>query len=144
MSEASGPVVLDLGDFVPEEYVVRFSINGNPYEVRYQEARVDEVLALLAQAASEQPPRELAESRRKYVTELFRQNLVVGSPEQLGNDLKLVPYSSLRGELDIYAMWAATQSRVKKNDLGAIQVQTPGTHGFLDRLRSWSKRRKED
>jgi hypothetical protein len=111
---SAGPIIFDLGDFVPEEYLIRFSIDGHSYEVRYQEARVDEVLALLSEAASQKPPKELADSRRRYVTELFSQNLTVGDKDQLAADLKLVPYSSLRGELDIYALYVHTQSRVKK------------------------------
>lgn len=133
---------MDLGDFTPETYLVRFSINGTAYAVQYQEARVDEVLSLLAEAeASEgKPTEELARTRRRYVTELFGRNLTVGDKDQLARDLELVPYASLRGDMDIYGLYMHTQNRVKKKpDLGVIPVQTRGLRGYLDRLRSWSK-----
>ena len=135
---------MDLGDFVPQETVMRFSIEGRPYEVRYSEARVDEVLQLMLQAQSQQEPKELIAARRQFVTEFLGKNLSIGDQAQFAEDLKLVPYSSMRGGLDIYALYAATQARVKKNDLGEAEVQTTEQRGFLARLRSWLKPAKAD
>lgn len=136
----SGHVLLDLGDFTPETYLVRFSINGNNYAVQYQEARVDEVLDLLAEAetAQDKPKAELARSRRRYLAELFGRNLHVGDKDQLAKDLELVPYASLRGDMDIYGLYMHVQNRVKKKALNGPQpVQVPVRRGFLDRLRFW-------
>ncbi|MDB5344265.1 MAG: hypothetical protein JWP89_2642 [Schlesneria sp.] len=132
---------MDLGDFVPEKYEIRFSIEGRPYEVRYQEACVDEVLELLSQAEEgTKASKELAERRRRYVTDLFARNLTTGDPVQLESDLKLVPYVSFRGSLDIFSLYTLTQSRVKKNsELGVIPLPTKGLRGFLGRLLSSSK-----
>ena len=132
-------VIMDLADFVPETYVIRFAIEGRPYEVRYAEARVDEVLQLLLESTEKKPLAELIQSRRKYVTELFVQNLVVGDPAQLAEDLKLLPYTSLRDGLDIYVLYVETQSRVKKKPNGALPAQIREPNGFLAKLRSWLK-----
>lgn len=132
VSSTANHVTMDFPDFIPEEYTVTFSINGHPYAVRYGEARVDEVLPLLADTLKEQSSAEQAASRRKYLTELFQKNLVTGDPVQLAEDLKLVPYVSQRGALDIYTLYTHVQLRVKKKpDLGATTVRRRGLLGFL-------------
>ncbi len=88
------PIILDLGDFIPETYLVRFSIDGRKYEVSYAEARVDEVLPLLLEAGEAKDVKQQAVNRRKLVTELFCANCTAGDPEQLRQDLALLPYTS--------------------------------------------------
>lgn len=130
-------VIMDLGDFIPETYVLTFGINGHSYEVRYAEARVDEVLPLLLEATEQKPVPELIRARRAYVTELFTKNLVVGDPVQLAEDLKLLPYSSQRDGLDIYRLYVETQSRVKKKHLGESRAKAAtGLFGLFARLLS--------
>lgn len=136
-------VLMDLPDFVPQEYVIRFRICGRPYEVRYQEARVDEVLALLQDAEDVKPLDQQVKSRRAYVTDLFCRNLVVGDQNQLAEDLKLVPYVSLRGGLDIFQMYQEAQGRVKKKPT-PNREETVAPSGLRGRLRSWLRRVRGD
>ncbi len=130
------PVIMDLGDFIPEQYSILFSIDGRKYEVQYLEARVDEVLPLLVEAGKAEDISDQMKHRRQLVTELFVNNLVVGEPEQLKADLLLVPYTSLRGGLDILRMYAETQSRIKKKDLGVAEVKNRRPFGWLVSLLS--------
>jgi hypothetical protein len=130
-------IIVDLGDFIPEEYVVRFSIEGRKYEVRYKEARVDEVLQVLLDAAKDQPLEDQIAARRRTVTQLFTKNLSVGDPAQLEADLTLLPYTSFKGGLDIFSLYLQVQSRTKKKDPGAPARKTPtGLRGFLASLLS--------
>lgn len=104
------------------------------------EARVDEVIALLADAEkeTESMTTQLAENRRRYVTELFTRNLVSGDAIQLASDLKTVPYVTLRGGMDIHGLYTMIQNRVKKKALsGVMEAQIQAPRGFLGRLRFW-------
>lgn len=129
-------VVVDLFDFVPETYTVRFSIDGYPYVIRYGEARVDEVLEMMLDTASEESIEKQMHKRREIVEKLFCNNVVEGDKEQLRQDLKLLPYRSLREEMDIFTLYLNIQSRVKKKPSGAKRAKARGLSGFLARLRS--------
>jgi hypothetical protein len=131
------PIILDLGDFIPETYLVRFSIDGRKYEVSYAEARVDEVLPLLLEAGESKDLKQQAQSRRKLVTELFCANCTAGDPEQLRKDLALLPYTSLRDSLDILKLYVEVQARVKKkSDLGEGTARRKRPFGLFGRSRS--------
>ncbi len=108
---------MDLGDFIPENYLLRFSIDERKYEIAYAEARVDEVLPLLLEAGDAKDIKKQAENRRKLVTEMCCANCTVGDPVQLRSDLTLLPYTSLRDSLDILKLYVAIQARVKKSPI---------------------------
>lgn len=114
----SNPVVMDLGDFVPEEQQIRFSVSGRNYVVRYSEATVDEVFAMIASEPMGATAMENIERHRRIVTTFLGNHLMEGGKDQLAEDLKAVPYSN-PGGLSIQALFEKIQLRVKKNDPGA-------------------------
>ncbi len=141
---AVNQVIVDLPDFIPEEYTVRFSICGRSYEASYAEATVDEVLVLMAETQeSELVGGARVVARRKVVETFLPKHLVAGEPDQLVSDLKLVPYSSQRGSLDIFTLYNQLTERYRKKDLGAWEEPpTPRPSGLLGRLRSFFVRAK--
>jgi hypothetical protein len=126
-------IILDLPSFVPETYTLRLSIDGRPYVIRYGEARVDEVLEMMLDTAAEDKLDRQMHRRREIVEKLLCSNVVEGDPEQLRQDLKLVPYRSLRDELDIFTLYLKIQSRVKKKPIGRQAGKRSWLHGFLDK-----------
>jgi len=122
MKEAKGEtpnqIIMDAGDFVPEEYTIRFSVGGREYEVAYGEAKVDEVLPMLIEATQAETLEEQMQKRRAAVESFFSRHLTKGDPEQLYKDLDSVPYSSSRESLDILGLYLQIQQRHKKKDLG--------------------------
>jgi len=125
------PYFLDLGDFVPEEYVLEFSIRGNKYRFEYGEASTEDVLRFMLQSQKE----SALEKTRDTVTQFLKLYVVTGDPEQLEKDLALVPYRSQRGGLDLETLLLKVSSeRVKKNEPGAGPETTtasepPGSPG---------------
>lgn len=107
------PIVFDLPDFTPETYEIRFSINGNRYLFRYGEAKVDEVLKLMA--AVDDTTDFIARSRAT-VEGFLTSNCVDGDRDKLKEDLKLVPYRSQRQSLDIIGIMNALNQRFKKKE----------------------------
>jgi hypothetical protein len=139
------PIIIDLHDFIPETYLLRFSIDGRKYEIAYAEARVDEVLPLLLEASDSKDVVKQAASRRSLVTELFCMNCAVGDPVQLRSDLALLPYTSLRDSLDILKCYVEVQARVKKKSgLGEGVTVKQRPSGLFARLRSLFGRAKAD
>jgi phosphoribosylformylglycinamidine (FGAM) synthase PurS component len=127
-------VIIDLPSFVPETYTVRLSIDGRPYVIRYGEARVDEVLEMMLDTASEEKLERQMHRRREIVEKLLCSNVVEGDAEQLRQDLKLVPYRSLRDGLDIFTLYLQIQSRVKKKPIGRQAGKRSWLRGFLAKL----------
>lgn len=114
MPSKDSPLVMDLGDFIPEEYTLRFKIREHSYEVCYAEATVDEVFRMIV----DNPPESaggMMEKRREIVLGFLCGHLKKGDAEQLKKDMVDVPYTSLREGLDIQTLYARLTSRVKKN-----------------------------
>lgn len=125
------PVVMDLGDFVPEEQEITFGIAGHRYRVRFSEATVDEVFAMIA---NEQPPEGqdgAIVKQRAIVSRFLGNHLADGDKDQLAEDLKLLPYS--HGEkLSILELFQRIQLRVKKKrPWGTEQTSTVGATWML-------------
>jgi len=106
--------VMDLEDFIPETYTLRVALNGHKYEFEYGEATVDEVLKLLLKGEED----NAVDKTRSVVVEFLTAHIKEGDSEQLGKDLKDVPYKSTRNGTDIMTLYAAIQQRFegKKND----------------------------
>src|SRR4051812_41390491 len=105
---------MDMGDFVAEEYTLRFTIQGRQYEVRYPEASVDEVLAIMSKQQQPTSQEDEIAGRRRTVTEFFKKHLTTGDPEQLEKDLALVPYMRAGVAFDIQRLYEPLMMRVKK------------------------------
>lgn len=107
-------VIMDLGDFIPEECELRFSIAGRKYECKYTEATVDEVYRILAETGM----KDTMNDRRKSVSAFLAKCLTSGDNAKLADDLALLPYISPSGQLDIAQLYESITKRVKKNGLG--------------------------
>lgn len=107
---------MDLGDFTPEEYELRFSIAGRKYEFKYSEATVDEVYRILGATGM----KDIGSDRRKSVQAFLGKCVTVGDKTQLAADLELLPYISPSGQLDIAELYESITKRVKKNSLGEM------------------------
>lgn len=111
---------MDLGDFIPEEHEIRFAVSGRKYVVRFSEATVDEVFAMIAADPNGPDPRQNIEKHRRIVTAFLSDHLVEGDRNQLAEDLKAVPYATTQS-LSISMLYERIQLRVKKNGPGAAE-----------------------
>lgn len=107
------PIYMDLGDFIPEAYTLRFKISDHAYEFQFAEASVDEVLTLMALQAEKE---DFIEKDRRALLSFLSHHMTRGSPEHLEKDLAAVPYSSKRDSLDIMKILGAVNARFKKKD----------------------------
>ncbi len=131
-------VVVDLLDFIPEQYTVNFGVCGAKYVASYGEATVDEVLVLMAEIDQNWTPKQRMEQHRKIVTEFYSSHLASGDADRLRADLALMPYQSNRGSLDIHTLYQNLTARYPKKELGeAERAPLPSRSGLLARLRSW-------
>jgi hypothetical protein len=115
---ATGPVVMDLQDFIPEHYELKFKIGGRPYVVSYAEASVDEVFHMIAAKPAEDSEQMVAQ-HRGIVTRFLSAHLSEGDPDRLAADLELVPYNRPGAPFDVQRLYAELVMRVKKKDPGA-------------------------
>ena len=109
-------MIVDLMDFIPEEFTLRFSINKHKYEVSYGEASVDEVLKMLVDPKAPENEDFIDKARRSVVEFLVKHAAKDG--EKLREDLKLVPYKSTREGLDIVTLKEHIEQRHKKKENG--------------------------
>jgi len=126
--------VVDLGDFIPKTFKIRFSIEGREYRFEFGEATVDDVLKLLLEGGKEDTMQEA----RRITAEFLVKHAPEGTDrEQLKKDLELVPYQSQRGELDISKLYTVIRQRYQKKDLGAGKAPTRRSlFGWFARSRS--------
>lgn len=111
---------MDLGDFVPQECTMRFSISGREYRIRSVEAHVDEVFSIIAAEQNAKTLEEVQSSHRSIVAKFLSRHVVEGDPEQLRKDLDTVPYApGPDGRLSIARLWVIIRMRVKKKESGA-------------------------
>jgi hypothetical protein len=122
MPDPLDPVIMDLGDFVPEDVQVRFAIAGRRYLVRFPEATVDEVLSMIASQQDPGTPEGRIARHRQIVTNFLQKHLAEGDKNELAEDLKTVPYDGLRN-LTIAGLFDLIQLRVKKNSPGETMNQ---------------------
>lgn len=113
MWHMNGPIYYDLGSFIPESYELKFSISGHSYRFSYGEATVDDMLKLML---AEDEGKDFVDKSRVTVEAFLCKNLVEGDAKQLAEDLKIVPYKSKRGELDIMGILEAINGRFKKKE----------------------------
>lgn len=112
-------IFMDLGDFVPQECTMRFSISGREYRFRFVEAHVDEVFLLISAEQEAKTVEEVQRSHRNVVAIFLSRYLVEGDPEQFRKDLDTVPYvPGVNGRLSIARLFAIIRMRVKKNESG--------------------------
>lgn len=146
--QAANQVIVDVGDFIPDEYTLRFSICGRSYEAQYAEATVDEVLLLMAETQGpDTKGAALIAHRRAVVAGFLPRHLTQGDKDQLAEDLKLLPYTSLRDSLDIFTLYRHLTERFKKKELGEWTPENPPTHqpsSLLGKLLSFFERAKAD
>lgn len=136
-------VIVDLPDFIPEQYTVNFGVCGAKYVASYGEATVDEVLVLMAEAGQDLTPAQTLEDRRRVVTDFYPKHLIVGDPDKLRADLAHVPYKSFRDSLDIITLYEHLTARYPKKDLGeAVREPLPQPFGWFASLRSFFGRAK--
>jgi len=111
---------MDLGDFVPMLYPMRFSINGREYKYVLPEASLDDVLRLMhrEQDKTDDPMKQM----RTVVTDFLVSHCPEGmDPDTLRGDLSQVPHSK-EGRLDITTLYQAIHQRYPKKVPGAKQA----------------------
>lgn len=108
---------MDLGDFVPEDQEVRFGIGKHRYLVRFAEAKVDEVFAMIASEPNGGTPAGEIEKHRRIVTRFLCQHVVDGDAKTLAEDLKLLPYASANAPVTVLGLYDLIQLRVKKTTI---------------------------
>lgn len=112
--ETPGQVIMDLPDFIPEEYKLNFSISGHKYRVEYEEAHVDEVLKMMMLGQEGEEDTDYLERQRKTVTEFLTKHCKEGDKDQLKKDLNKVPYTSKRDSLSILQLLSKINMRDTK------------------------------
>lgn len=93
----SDTVYMDLGDFIPERYTLRFVISGRAYTFDFAEATVFEVLEFMTREAK----RDVIEEARAIILPFLRKHLTEGDSVQLERDIRFLPYKGKRGFLDL-------------------------------------------
>ncbi len=110
---------MDLGDFVPEECTLRFSINGREYIFDIGETTVDEVFRIIASEQEAKTLQDVQESKRSVVKKFLLNHLIGGeSAESLRENIALVPHEEQEGRLSINQLFDLIQKRVKKKQSG--------------------------
>lgn len=112
---ADGPIYMDLPDFIPENFDFSLSISGHRYRFQYPEATVDEVLKMLWAAADQE---DHISKVRRVVGDFLSAHVSEGDDKQLIEDLKLLPYKSTRGGLDVSTLFERMQTAIKKKEIG--------------------------
>ena len=97
-----------------ETFDFGFSINGHKYRFQFTEATVDETLRMMW--ASDDQDR--IGKVRRVVSDFLKSHLAEGDPAIFMEDLKLVPFKSGRGEMDISTLFEIIQGAVKKKEIG--------------------------
>lgn len=108
---ADDPIYMDLGDFVPESYTVRFAIADREYVFDFAEATVHEVLTLVADRAQCD---DFIARAQSMVFSFLKKHITKGDVEELKHDLASVPYKSKHGDLDLEGILNALNKRFKK------------------------------
>jgi len=105
------PIYMDLGDFVPESYTIRFAIADREYMFDFAEATVHEVLTLMARQSQSD---DFIASAHSTVFSFLKKHITSGDVGRLEQDLKSVPYRSKRGTLDLEGILNALNKRFRK------------------------------
>ncbi len=118
-----GQVIMDLGDFIPEEYILNFSINGHKYSFKYEEVHVDEILRMLmfgdpTDEKEGEDSKDYINRNRSALYEFLQKYITEGDKAQLKTDLDKVPFRSNRGGMSIIRLLAEVNVRAKKKENG--------------------------
>ena len=114
MSNPLPPVVIDLPDFISEEQELRFKIDANAYVVRFSEATVDEVFAMIANEPVPEGQDGAIKRQRAIVSRFLCKHVAEGDASQLAKDLEMLPYTH-ESKQSVSAHYQRIQLRVKKN-----------------------------
>ena len=85
----SAPIYMDLGDFIPESYTVRFAIGKNEYLFDFAEATVFEVLQLMAGQMNQS---DIIQQAHAIILPFLKGRIAEGDAEKLESDIKCLPY----------------------------------------------------
>lgn len=107
---------MDLGDFIPESYTVRFVIAEHEYVFDFAEATVFEVLALMARQTNDD---DFIKQAHALILPFLKAHITAGDIGALEADLRCLPYRGERGSLDLESILDALNKRFKgKNAWG--------------------------
>lgn len=116
--------IIDLPDFIAENYTIKFKINGNAYQFNYGEATVDELLRIAWQKTRTEGI-DMIEMERRILSAFLKKVITHGDPEQLDKDLLTMPYNRPAAPNDINRLMRLIETRVKKNESGQEPVKSP-------------------
>jgi len=122
---------MDLGDFIPEDYKISFSIKGSKYRFAFAEASVDEVLKTILKGEATDIP-----SQRAMALAFLQSHIAEGDKDQLAKDFALLPFQSKREALDVLTIISIINGRVKKNETGDQEKETTAPRGSRATSRS--------
>lgn len=101
---------MDLGDFIPESYTVRFVIGKREYIIDFAEATVFEVLQLMARQMNQD---DFIEQAHEIIVPFLKGHITAGDVGALESDLRCLPFRGKRGSLDLESILDALNKRFK-------------------------------
>lgn len=115
----SAPIYMDLGDFIPESYTLRFVIGKNEYVFDFAEATVFEVLQLMAGQMNQG---DIIEQAHALILPFLKAHITEGDAEELEGDLQCLPYRG--ASLDLESIIDALNRRFKGKSAWGEQKQS--------------------
>lgn len=106
---ADHPIYMDLGDFIPESYTLRFAIGKRTYVFDFAEATVYEVLQFMVRAADD----DFLKDALAVILPFLTEHLAEGDPRHLESDLRCLPYKGKSG-LDLQRILDVLNKRFKR------------------------------
>jgi hypothetical protein len=103
-------IYMDLGDFIPESYTLRFAVGSRAYVFDFAEATVFEVLQFMTREAKE----DVVSEARAIILPFLRGHLTEGDAKQLQRDLLCLPYKGKRGTLDLERILEVINKRFRR------------------------------
>lgn len=110
MSYGTAPIYMDLGDFIPQSYVIRFAIGKREYVCDFAEATVFEVLQLMAGQMNHD---DFIEQAHSIIFPFLQAHITEGDAEKLEEDLRCLPFRGAPNSLDLEKILDALNKRFK-------------------------------